>query len=70
MGDLLVVEDFVDYVNQWIEENGRRPDLVVIPSSPFHSDGWLRDLAGTPYLEIERRTGIPVELVLCERIWM
>ena len=70
MGDLLVVDDFVDYIRGWVAGEGARPDLVVIPSSPFHGDGWLRDLVGVPYLEIERRTGIPVALLSCQPMWM
>jgi len=46
-----------------------RPDLVVIPSSPFHLSGWGRDLTGRVYLEIERSTGVPVALVECEPIF-
>jgi hypothetical protein len=70
MGDLLVVDDFVDYIRGWVAKEGAGPDMVVIPSSPFHGDGWLRDLVGVPYMEVERRTGIPVELLPCQRMWM
>jgi len=69
MGDLMVVQDFIDAVNQFIETEAERPDLVVIPSSPFHLSGWGRDLTGRPYLEIENRTGIPVALVDCSPLF-
>lgn len=69
LGDLLVVEDFVSYILEKAASSGERPDLVLIPSSPFHLGGWVRDLLGRPYLDIERKTGIPVELLRCETIW-
>jgi len=69
LGDLLVVEDFVRHIRECAAGNGHAPDLVLIPSSPFHLSGWGRDLTGRPYLDIERRTGIPVELLRCETIW-
>jgi uncharacterized Fe-S cluster-containing radical SAM superfamily protein len=69
MGDLLVVRDFIAAVDAFAAEKGARPDLVVIPSSPFHLGRWGRDLEGREYLEIERRTRIPVALVECEPIF-
>ena len=52
-----------------MEKEEVEPDLVVIPSSPFHLSGWGRDLTGRVYLDIERSTGIPVALVECEPIF-
>jgi pyruvate-formate lyase-activating enzyme len=69
MGDLLVVEDFIHAVRDFIEREGMRPDLIVAPSSPFHIGGWGRDLTGRVYLDIERELGIPVALVDCEPIF-
>jgi uncharacterized Fe-S cluster-containing radical SAM superfamily protein len=69
MGDLMVVEDFIEAVEAFIKEGGIRPDLVVIPSSPFHLSGWGRDLTGRVYLDIERHTKVPVALVECEPIF-
>jgi hypothetical protein len=69
MGDLMVVEDFIEAVEAFIKEDGVRPDLVVIPSSPFHLSGWGRDLTGRVYLDIERHTKVPVALVECEPIF-
>jgi hypothetical protein len=68
LGDLLVVEDFVGCVREWTEREDRVPDLVIIPSTPFHAKGtgWGRDLTGQCYLAIERRLGVPVKLLQCE----
>ncbi len=68
LGDLLVVQDFIDFIQAYLQE-GKRPDLVVIPSSPFHLNGWGRDLTGRVYLDIERETEIPVALLECDTIW-
>ncbi|MDI6830342.1 MAG: radical SAM protein [Actinomycetota bacterium] len=69
LGDLLVVDDFVAFIREYAARGGEGPDLVLIPSSPFRLSGWGRDLTGRPYLDIERRTGIAVELLRCETIW-
>ncbi len=69
LGDLLVVDDFAAFIREYAARGGERPDLVLIPSSPFRLGGWGRDLTGRPYLDIERRTGIAVELLRCETIW-
>lgn len=69
MGDLLVVEDLIACVEEYIMEKGYKPDLVVVPSSPFNLSGWGRDLAGRVYLDIERETGVPVELLECSTIY-
>jgi len=62
VGDLLVVDDFIECIN-----NQKRPiDLVIIPSTPFGR--WGRDISGKTYKEIERETGIPVELLGCKII--
>ena len=56
MGDLLMVDDFIAAVKDFLEEGLVSPDLVVIPSSPFHMSGWGkgRDLSGRVYKDIER----------------
>lgn len=69
MGDLLVVEDFIEAVQGFRQEGQVTPDLVVIPSSPFHLSGWGRDLTGRVYKDIERITGIPVGLIECDPIF-
>jgi pyruvate-formate lyase-activating enzyme len=69
MGDLMVVQDFIEAIEDFIEEENIRPDLVVIPSSPFNLSGWGRDLTGRVYLDIERRSGCPVALVECDPIF-
>lgn len=69
MGDLLVVQDFIDFVEEYLDKNRVRPDLIVIPSSPFNLGQWGRDLTGRVYLDIERKVGIPVELLDCATIY-
>ena len=69
MGDLLVVQYFVDCVKDYMIENKCKPDLVIIPSSPFNLSGWGRDLTGRVYLDIERETGVPVQLLHCTTIY-
>lgn len=69
MGDLLVVEDFIMYIKEYISFRGKKPELVVIPSSPFNLSGWGRDLTGRCYLDIEREVGFPVRLLECETIY-
>lgn len=69
MGDLLVVQDFIDFLKDYLARGGPRPDLVVIPSSPFNLGGWGRDLTGRVYLDIEREVGIPVALLECATIY-
>ena len=69
MGDLLMVEDFISAVKDFLREGLVSPDLVVIPSSPFHMSGWGRDLRGRVYKDIERVTGIPVGLIECDPIF-
>ena len=69
IGDLLIVQDFIDYLQDYAESVDTRPDLVVIPSSPFNVSGWNRDLTGRVYLDIERKTGVPVEILECQTIY-
>lgn len=69
MGDLLVVQDFIDCIREHLANGGKRPDLIVIPSSPFNLGAWKRDLTGRVYLEIEREVGIPVELLECATVY-
>ncbi|MBC7248260.1 MAG: radical SAM protein [Actinobacteria bacterium] len=69
LGDLLVVQDFIDHLREYAAAEGRRPDLVVIPSSPFQLSRWGRDLTGRPYLDIGRETGMRVRLLECRPIW-
>ena len=69
MGDLLVVEDFINCIKQYINEKSKKPDLIVIPSSPFNLSQWGRDLTGRVYLDVEREIGIPVEILTCATIY-
>lgn len=67
IGDLLVVQDFVDAIRAHLAQGGD-PDLVLVPSSPFASSPWMRDLTGRPWTDLERAVGIPVALVRCSTI--
>ncbi len=69
MGDLMIVEDFIAAIKEFVDEGRSHPDLVVIPSSPFYLSGWGRDLTGRVYLDIERQTRVPVALVECKPIF-
>lgn len=68
MGDLLVVQDFIDTIREYLKNNPS-PDLIVIPSSPFSLGQWRRDLEGRVYADIERTVGLPVALLDIEPIW-
>ncbi|MFC1869643.1 radical SAM protein [Chloroflexota bacterium] len=69
MGDLLVVQDFIDHIEKYLSQGKKKPDLIVIPSSPFQLGQWKRDITGRVYLDIERKVGIPVELLELEPIY-
>jgi membrane-associated protease RseP (regulator of RpoE activity) len=68
MGDLLVVQDFIEAIRDYLRKNPP-PDLVVIPSSPFSLGQWRRDLEGRVFTEIERSIGLPVVPLDCEPIY-
>jgi hypothetical protein len=68
MGDLLVVQDFIEAIREYLRNNPP-PDLVVIPSSPFSLGQWRRDLEGRAFAEVERSVGLPVALLDCEPIY-
>jgi MoaA/NifB/PqqE/SkfB family radical SAM enzyme len=65
IGDLLVVEDFIEAIRRHVAEECGEPDLVLIPASPFSSGPWGRDLTGRPWTDIERAAQTPVELIPC-----
>ncbi len=69
LGDLLVVQDFIDHLREYAAGGRPRPDLAVIPSTPFQLSRWGRDLTGRPYLDIARETGMSVKLLECRPIW-
>jgi MoaA/NifB/PqqE/SkfB family radical SAM enzyme len=66
LGDLLVVDDYVRFINRFNSQRAKPVDLVIIPSSPFSSGTWLRDLRGVPFTQIERQTRVKVELAFCD----
>ncbi len=68
MGDLLVVQDFIEAIREYLKQEPP-PDLVVIPSSPFALGGWGRDLTGRVYTDIARAVRLPVALLNCEPIY-
>jgi len=55
------VEDFLDYIERWERQKGSLPDLIMIPKA--FGNPWGVDLLGRSCTEIERRFGIPVELI-------
>jgi hypothetical protein len=67
LGDLLVVEDFARLIER---ELGRRPrpDLIVVPSSPFSR--WGRDLRGHSRMELVRRFGVQFVFAENNRVLM
>lgn len=69
MGDLLVVQDFIDCIEEYLAQTKKKPEVIVIPASPFHLGQWQRDLTGRVYLDIERQVGIPVALLENETIY-
>jgi len=69
LGDLLLVQDFIDFIKRYLGSVNGKIDLILIPSSPFYLSGWGRDLSGRPYLDIEREVKIPVELIECDPMW-
>jgi hypothetical protein len=67
-GSLYMVDDFIAHIHEFIGKRGFPPDLVVIPSTPFAGGGWNRDYLGKTYSEIERKTGVPVEILPTQQI--
>lgn len=65
LGDLTMVSDYIGEIQGRLDR-GETFDLVVIPSS-FLLD-WGRDYQGQVYLEIERQTGVKVQLLPCKTI--
>lgn len=66
VGDLWTVQDLTEQAAAWIEQNGVRPDVVIVPSSFLNQAG--RDLVGQCYLEFERELGIELRLLSCYRV--
>jgi hypothetical protein len=64
LGDLLTVSDFAAAVEEQRAED-TDPDVVFVPSTPFEAG---RDLAGVPFHELERRTGVRTVVVPHPRI--
>jgi len=67
MGDLLTVEDYVNFLREHQAAGHPRPDLVLIPGSAFST--WRRDITGRTFYEIGRLTGLTVEMMQVTRIW-
>ncbi len=61
LGDLLTVDDFISHIHEHCYTQGVKPDLVLIPSTPFNP--WGRDVLGEPFLKIQRITDVPLELI-------
>lgn len=68
IGDLLVDQDIIKCLEEFIAHHGR-PDICFVPSSMFTPGfGWKRDLNGAHFREIEHATGVRVELLQCEQV--
>jgi hypothetical protein len=66
VADLWTLPDLIEHTTAWIEANGVRPDVVIVPGSFLNQGG--RDLLGRCYLEFERELGIELRLLPCYRI--
>ena len=67
LGDLMVTDDYISVIKEFLNENPEPLDLVFIPRSGFGA--WKRDLRGKPVVEIERSCGVPVVLLNNELIY-
>ena len=61
MGDMLVLDDFYEFIETYLKTN--KIDLVLIPSGPFNYGGWLRDMKGQPFVLLQYAFNIPVEII-------
>ena len=68
VGDLYLVSDYLAAAREFIAESGRKPDLILLPSSFANEFGY--DLAGMSCTAIERALNVPVELIECSRIYI
>ena len=66
IGDLWTAQDIIEQTEAWIERNGVRPDVIVIPSSFLSRGG--RDLTGTCVRRAERTLDIELRLLPCQCI--
>jgi hypothetical protein len=66
MGDLYTCSDIIQAVNDFKRQSGIMPELILIPNT--FSPNYNTDLLGVSYAAIEQTTGIPVELLECNRI--
>ncbi len=64
IGDILVVSDYLNSIKIYTKNYGK-PDLVVLPGSPFWN-GY--DLRGKHWKEIEKHARVPVKLLPTKRI--
>ncbi|MHC4716421.1 MAG: radical SAM protein [Planctomycetota bacterium] len=67
VGDLNVVSDFIETVDEIRRLTGYQPELVLIPSS--FANEWGLDLRGESFRRIEAALGVPVERVITRRIY-
>ncbi|MGB9721993.1 MAG: radical SAM protein [bacterium] len=66
LGDLMMVDDFIELIETDPEIQLNPPDLIIIPSSFLIK--WGRDYTGRCFTEIERKTGIKIILLPCKTI--
>jgi hypothetical protein len=62
MGDMLVLDDFLEFIEGYVRDNGA-PDLILLPSGPFNHGGWVRDMKGQPFDLLRYFFKIPIEMV-------
>jgi hypothetical protein len=66
LGDLNVVEDFAIEIRRELAAIGARPKLILLPSTFVFHRGF--DVCGVHFKSLERRFGVPVDLVRCDVI--
>ncbi len=66
LGDLWVVEDVVRGTREWMQRQGIKPDVVVVPSSFLSLAG--HDLLGRCFVDAEHELDLEVRLLPCNPI--
>ena len=66
LGELMMVEDFVEEIDRICDRRDGAPDLILIPSAAFGVGGWYRDIIGQPFHWIQRSSPVPVEPIIAD----
>ena len=61
MGDMLVTEDFMDFIECYLMAN--ECDLILVPSGPYNHGEWLRDMKGQSFDLLRKCFAVPLELL-------